>query len=105
MSAPKRSTVSTSREQSAVAGPAASSVHVTNPIQIEQGLIIELVSDNHGHRWTRAELEHELAEVEPTVLRDALERLKLMDVVHLDGELVWASRCARYMYAIDLVML
>ena len=100
MSACVRSDPGTGVEQPAAVRPAAPRRYLTDPSAIELGIIISLTSDEHGHRWTRSELERDLSEVEPIVIDDALECLRLMEVVHLEGELVWASRCARHMYAV-----
>ncbi len=60
----------------------------------ERAIILQVLRDDHDRRWSRAELEREIYDIEPVVLGDALEHLRQEGVVHLSGALVWASRCA-----------
>jgi hypothetical protein len=69
----------------------------------ERAIVLQVLRDDHDERWSRAELEQEIYDVEPLVISDALERLKEESVVHLSGEHVWASRCARHLDALGMV--
>lgn len=60
----------------------------------QRAIILQVLSDEHDLRWTRAELERVIYDIEPSALDDALVCLREEGVVHLDGEEVWASRCA-----------
>jgi hypothetical protein len=76
---------------------------VTDPHIIEEAIVVQLLRDDHDERWSRADLETELWDVEPSVLGDALERLWKEGVVHWAGEQVSASRYVRYLHALGMV--
>ncbi len=103
MNALAQSDPDTDGELPAATRPAPPRKYQIDPQAIEHGIVNALVGHDHGHRWTLSELEREFAEVEPTVLYDTLERLRLMEVVHLDGELVWVLRGIRYIAGIGAV--
>jgi hypothetical protein len=69
----------------------------------ERAIVLQVLRDDHEARWSRAELEREIYDIEPMAIGDALERLRREGVVHLSGELVWASRCARHLDALGMV--
>jgi hypothetical protein len=69
----------------------------------ERAIVLQVLRDDHPERWSRAELERELYDVEPLIIGGALERLREEGVVHLSGELVWASRCARHLDALGMI--
>jgi DNA-binding HxlR family transcriptional regulator len=69
----------------------------------ERAIILQVLRDDHDERWSRAELEREIYDIEPLALGDALERLCQEGVVHLTGEQVWASRCALHLDALGMV--
>lgn len=65
--------------------------------------MLQVLRDDHDERWSRAELEREIYDIEPLAIGEALERLRREGVVHLSGEMVWASRCARRLDALGMV--
>lgn len=69
----------------------------------ERAIVLQVLRDDHDDRWARAELEGEIYDIEPLVISEALERLREVGVVHLSGELVWASRCARRLDALGMI--
>jgi hypothetical protein len=69
----------------------------------ERAIVLQVLREDHEERWSRAELERELYDIEPLQLSDALARLREAGVVHLAGELVWASRCARRLDQLGMV--
>jgi hypothetical protein len=69
----------------------------------ERAIVLQVLRDDHDERWSRAELEREIYDIEPPALGDALERLRQEGVVHISGELVWASRCALRLDALGMV--
>jgi hypothetical protein len=69
----------------------------------ERAIVLQVLRDDRDERWSRAELEREIYDIEPLALGDALERLRQEGVVHLSGELVWASRCAQRLDALGMV--
>ncbi len=69
----------------------------------QRAITLQVLREDHGERWTRAELEREIYDVSPAAIGAALERLREEGVVHLDGEEVWASRCALHLDALGMV--
>ena len=73
------------------------------PEVAERAVILQVLRDDHDERWSRAELEREIYDIPPHDIADALERLRQEGVVHLSGELVWASRCALHLDQLGMV--
>jgi hypothetical protein len=69
----------------------------------ERAIVLQVLRDDCDQRWPRAELESEIYDIDPLAISDALERLREEGVVHLAGELVWASRCARRLDALGMI--
>jgi hypothetical protein len=69
----------------------------------ERAIVLQVLRDDHEQRWSRVELEGEIYDIEPLAIGEALERLREVGVVHLSGELVWASRCARHLDELGMV--
>jgi hypothetical protein len=69
----------------------------------ERAIVLQVLRDDRDERWSRAELEREIYDIEPLVIRDALERLRQEGVVHLAGDWVWASRCACHLDMLGMV--
>jgi NAD/NADP transhydrogenase alpha subunit len=69
----------------------------------ERAIVLQVLRDDRDERWSRAELEHEIYDIEPLMINEALERLSEEGVVCLAGEFVWASRCARRLDALGMV--
>jgi uncharacterized protein (DUF111 family) len=69
----------------------------------ERAVVLQVLRDDRDERWSRAELEHEIYDIEPLAIGEALERLREEGVVHLSSEFVWASRCARRLDALGMV--
>jgi len=84
---------------------------IEDPGIIERGVVLEVLGDacgdpgeDHGaERRARADLERELFDVEPVALGDALERLRDAGVIHVSGEEVWGSQCARYLNGLGMI--
>jgi hypothetical protein len=75
----------------------------TDPDGIERAIVLQVLRDDHAERWTLAELERELYDVEAQAATAALESLRQEGVLHLSGDLVWASRCARRLSDLGMV--
>ncbi len=75
----------------------------TDPDGIERAIVLQVLRDDHDERWSRTELEVELRDVEPQAVTDALESLRQEGALHLSGDLVWASRCARRLSDLGMV--
>lgn len=73
------------------------------PRSIERAIILQLLRDDHDERWSRAELEAEVNDVEPSVLRNAIADLEHQGVVVAQDEHVLASPCARHLDELGLV--
>jgi hypothetical protein len=69
----------------------------------ERAIVLQVLRDDRAERWSRAELECEIYDIEPSLLAEAMERLREEGVVHLAGESVWASRCARHLDALGMI--
>ena len=75
----------------------------THRSRVERAIVLQLLDSDHAERWSRAELEIELHDVEALAISDALEHLKTVGVLDLDGERVGASRCARHLDRLAIV--
>ena len=69
----------------------------------ERAIVLQVLRDDRAERWSRAELEREIYDIDPPALGAALERLCHEGVVHLSGDRVWASRCALHLDALGMV--
>ena len=82
-----------------------------NPTRVDAGdlwmaqraIVMQLLRDDHPVRWTRPELEAEIDDIEQQALLSALAILLIEDVIFLDDEAVWASKCARHLDALELL--
>jgi hypothetical protein len=63
-------------------------------------LALVLRVDRPG-RWSRAQLEREIADAEPAQVNNAIAVLEHNGVVEVRGEAVCASRCARYLDCLE----
>jgi hypothetical protein len=75
----------------------------TDPWVAERAIVLQVLRDDHDERWSRAELEREIYDIEPQALGEAMERLRQVGVVHISGQLVWASRCALHLDELGMV--
>lgn len=71
--------------------------------RIERAIILQFLRDDHGDRWSCAELEVEISNVEPLDIRDALARLDQGGIAQISGESVSASRAARRLDELGLI--
>jgi DNA-binding HxlR family transcriptional regulator len=69
----------------------------------ERAIVLQVLRDDRPRRWTQAELEHAISDLDPQTVRSALATLEAEGVVVVDGEEVKASRAARHLDAIELV--
>jgi hypothetical protein len=68
---------------------------------VEAVIMMMLLSSTHEGPWTRAELERELSAPALDV-QDALAALQGSGLLHMQGELVTASRAAQRMDQLEL---
>lgn len=66
-------------------------------------VVLQVLRKDHESPWRRAELERELHDVDPAAIGVALERLREQGVVHLEGERVSASTCARHLDVLGFI--
>ncbi|HME04209.1 MAG TPA: hypothetical protein VKG38_14405 [Solirubrobacteraceae bacterium] len=71
--------------------------------RVERVVILQLLRDDHGDRWSRAALEVEIANVEPLDITDALARLDQEGIVQISGDSVSASRAVRRLDELELI--
>jgi hypothetical protein len=71
--------------------------------RVERAIILQFLRDDHGDRWSRAELDVEISNVEPLDISDALARLDQDGIVQVSGECVSASRAVRRLDDLGLI--
>jgi hypothetical protein len=71
--------------------------------RVERVIILQFLRDDHGDRWSHAELEVEISNVEPLDISDALARLDQDGIVQISGESVSASRAVRRLDELGLI--
>jgi hypothetical protein len=71
----------------------------------ERVIVLQLLRDDHDERWSPTELHANVEHVEPPVLEGALERLERHGVVVALDDCVLASRCARHLDQLGLVII
>jgi DNA-binding HxlR family transcriptional regulator len=76
---------------------------ILSPETAERAVVLHLLRDDHDERWSRAELQAAVSDLEPSALTSALERLEQHGVVARLDEYVLASRCSRHLDDLGLV--
>lgn len=71
------------------------------PSRAEEGVMALLLDDEHPGPWTRPEVERELGH-DTFHMADALVSLCRAGLIHMEGQLVFASRAARRMDALGV---
>jgi len=71
--------------------------------RVERAIVLQVLRDDHGHHWSRAELEVAISNVDPIEISEALTRLDANHVVCVSGESVWASRATRRLDELELI--
>jgi hypothetical protein len=71
--------------------------------RVERAIILQLLRDDHGDRWSRAELDVEISNVEPLDISDALARLDQEGIVQISGESVSVSLAVRRLDELGLI--
>ena len=72
---------------------------------LEQRAIVHqlLRDDDHTERWTPKQLQRALSDIAPETIDEALAELEEAGVAWRLDEYVGASRCARYLFSLDLI--
>jgi hypothetical protein len=66
-------------------------------------VVLQLLRDDHDPKWTCAQLDKELDDLDPDAIAVALECLQEQGVVQVDGEQLVASPCARHIDALGFI--
>ena len=69
----------------------------------ERTIVLQVLREDHPHRWTRKELRREIYDIKASAIDQALARLEAEGVVILEGKEVRASLCALRLDAIGMV--
>ena len=73
--------------------------------RVQRAVVAQTLRDDHEERWSRAELEAELARDAPTTIDDALHHLEIEGVIEIAGETVRASRATKHLDALEMIAL
>ncbi len=82
-----------------------------NPTRVDTGdlwaaqraVVLQVLRDDHPERWTRPELEAEIADIPEQTMLAALVYLAIEEVLDVDDDGVRASQCALYLDSLELV--
>jgi hypothetical protein len=69
----------------------------------ERAVVLQLLRNDHAVRWSRVELDDEIAYIEPGVLDVAVTDLHGEGIVQFEDGVVWASAAARRLDDLDLI--
>ena len=72
--------------------------------RLQRAIILQLLRDDRGRRWSREELGAELA-TEPPMLEEAITGLGGDGVLCADGGTIWASRAVLRLDELGLIAL
>jgi hypothetical protein len=61
---------------------------------VERAVVLQVLRDDHERRWSRAELESRLADIDRDVLDGAVAGLAAGGVLCVESGVVWASDAA-----------
>jgi predicted transcriptional regulator len=70
--------------------------------RLERAIVLQLLRDDHGRRWTRDELKAEL-DAEASAIELALARLATNGVVEVEEAHICASQAARRIDGLGLI--
>jgi hypothetical protein len=70
---------------------------------VERAVVLQVLRDDHERRWSRAELESKLSDIERDVFDGALSKLAATGVVHTENEHVCASDATRRLDELELI--
>ena len=76
---------------------------VDDPEIVRRAVILQILNENCEKRWSAAELQRELYNIEPHALHNALIMLERAGVLERAGETVYASRAARQLDELGLI--
>jgi hypothetical protein len=70
---------------------------------VERAVVLQVLREDHGERWCRAELRSEISDFDAAALDGALTRLEQAGVLRRAGESVWASRATRMLDELEMI--
>jgi DNA-binding IclR family transcriptional regulator len=70
--------------------------------RLERAVVLQLLRDDHGQDWSRAELARELG-AEASAIEEVLSRLHAEGVVRLDDDRISASPATRRLDGLELI--
>jgi hypothetical protein len=70
---------------------------------VERAVVLQVLRDDHAWRWSRAELEGKLDDVDRDVLDEAVAGLAARGVLCVESGAVWASDTARCLDELGLI--
>ncbi len=69
----------------------------------ERVIILQLLRGDHPQRWSHAELEDELYDVEPAAIGVALEHLEKLGVACMTEDEAWLSPGTRHLDSLGMI--
>jgi len=69
----------------------------------ERAIVLQVLRNDHDVRWSLAELQAEVDDLDPSALSDALDRLREEGIIVACGESVIASRAALHLDALGMI--
>lgn len=80
-----------------------STPRVCDPHIAQRAIIHQLLRSDHTERWSPEQIARTLFDVTPEAIKDAILRLEANNAIYCVDEYIAASRCARYLFALDLI--
>ena len=69
----------------------------------QRAVVLQLLRKDHRQRWSLKQLEHELYDIEPETIDEAVAKLEAEGVIYRLDEFIGASHCARRLDSLDLI--
>ena len=69
----------------------------------QRAIIHQLLRDDHTERWTPKQLQRALSDIAPERVDEAVAEMEEAGVTWRLDDYVGASRCARHLFALDLI--
>jgi len=76
---------------------------VNDPAIVQRAVVLQILGEHREERWSPAELERELSDLQPGALQEALLSLERAGVLERSGETVRASQAVRRLDELDLI--
>jgi DNA-binding HxlR family transcriptional regulator len=76
---------------------------IDDPAIVARAVVLQILGEHREKRWSAAELERELSDLQPDALQEALLSLERAGVLERSGETVRASQAVRRLDELDLI--